>query len=367
MKSLILFLSLCLGLQCASPTWDEFPVAKISVHHREEDFSHLSQLQLAFKEALDTKQESLEISSYLRKNYGDETEALQEVRDLFFSVQSLPSYFIYRPEIRAYWQKQYSDQGLGFSSYEVRFDILPSFSDEHKEKEAWRRITKEIEDIALSIGEKQLPPAEQLEEIYRILSERAIYEKTEDLSSNNIYSCLFDGKTQCTGFSQSIYLITKSLGYPSRILHGYYEGGFHSWNQVMIQDRWYHMDLTADLDKRDKSYTTAYFLRGDKSMKDHRFSIKSQDEDYLKGYEEKGYLVQNQEELKELIRKLFPLPGTYHIALAKEMELHFLPLLAEELKADAYPYHHLSFEEAMGRLKLVIRNENQAAKNAKKE
>ena len=49
------------------------------------------------------------------------------------------------------------------------------------------------------------------------------------------------------------------------------------------------------------------------------------------------------------------------------MELHFLPLLAEELKADAYPYHHLSFEEAMGRLKLVIRNENQAAKNAKKE
>ena len=116
MKSLILFLSLCLGLQCASPTWDEFPVAKISVHHREEDFSHLSQLQLAFKEALDTKQESLEISSYLRKNYGDETEALQEVRDLFFSVQSLPSYFIYRPEIRAYC--------LQPSRLQVHFDPL---------------------------------------------------------------------------------------------------------------------------------------------------------------------------------------------------------------------------------------------------
>lgn len=354
MKTLLFFLSLCLGLQSYSLPWTTRPAISIYCNH----WTHLSReeldpLQLRFRDALDEGLESLEISSTLGRGYASEKEALEEVRDAFFSVQSHPRYFMYRPEIRASWQRAYSDEGLGFSYYEVSFQILPQFSDEDEQGKMWKKIVQEVEDMAFKIRSQQKTPAEELEMVQELLSQRASYEKSQDQSKNNLYSCLFEGGTQCTGFSQSVYLLVQCLGYPVRILHGDYEGNYHSWNQVQLEGQWYHLDLTANLDPRDGGYTLQYFLRGDDAMEDHQFKEKTQREDYLRGFEEKGHLISNEEELKKLLAQLFSTPGTYQIALSKEMDLSFLPSYSEELKID-FPYHHLQYQVDSKRLKLII-------------
>ena len=361
MKTFLLILSLALSLQSTLALWREEPAVSIQIQHEEVEDAFFTELHYAFQEALDDRKESLEISSFLRRNYLSEEEALEEVRDIFFSLQSHPKYFMYKPEIRAYWQGEYGSEGLGFSSYEVEFELLSAFRDEEEQKDAWKKISEEIEELAFSIRSHHLSPMEELELAYALLSKRAVYEKTEDLRSNNLFSCLLESKTQCTGFSQSLYLLAKSLGYPSRIVHGQFQDKYHSWNQVQLEGKWYHLDLTADLDLRDNGYTLSYFLRGDAAMTDHQFTMTTQDHDYLEGYVEKGLYVDDEVELQEVISQLFNQPGTYYLALGKEMDLNFLPGLIEELKRKDFPYHQVYIEQEAQRLKIRVRNEKQAS------
>lgn len=93
-------------------------------------------------------------------------------------------------------------------------------------------------------------------------------------------SVLLGGKGQCQGYSEAMSLLLSLTGIKSRIVSGTASGSdqtavAHAWNQVLINDVWYHVDVTWDDPIPDTGDYAAhvYLNRSDKFMKlDHTWS-----------------------------------------------------------------------------------------------
>lgn len=63
----------------------------------------------------------------------------------------------------------------------------------------------------------------------------------------NAYGCLIEGKCVCAGYARAYSLILKRLGIECCYSWGYpYSGESHAWNYVMIDGKYYWVDVTWD-------------------------------------------------------------------------------------------------------------------------
>ena len=93
-------------------------------------------------------------------------------------------------------------------------------------------------------------------------------------------SVLIDGKGQCQGYSEAMGLLLGLSGITSRVVSGVAYGTdgvavAHAWNQVLINNVWYHVDVTWDDPIPDTGdYATQLYLnRSDEFLKkDHKWS-----------------------------------------------------------------------------------------------
>lgn len=93
-------------------------------------------------------------------------------------------------------------------------------------------------------------------------------------------SVILGGKGQCQGYSEAMCLLLSLSGIKSRIVSGTASGSdgvaiAHAWNQVLINNVWYHVDVTWDDPIPDTGDYAAhvYLNRSDKFMKlDHTWS-----------------------------------------------------------------------------------------------
>lgn len=81
----------------------------------------------------------------------------------------------------------------------------------------------------------------------------------------NIVGGLLKGKAVCEGYSKAMQVVSYMLGLNCSVITGVFEEP-HMWNVININNRWYHLDLTAD-DGKNKIYhfffnvTTEYILK----------------------------------------------------------------------------------------------------------
>ena len=66
--------------------------------------------------------------------------------------------------------------------------------------------------------------------------------------SNNLYDALVKHETQCGGYSKAFKYLCDKVGIPCLYVTGYTltddETGYHAWNEVLINDKWYWVDCT---------------------------------------------------------------------------------------------------------------------------
>ncbi len=96
-----------------------------------------------------------------------------------------------------------------------------------------------------------------------------------------------EGLAVCDGFSKAFSLLTNMAGIKSYRIAGD-AGGGHAWNKVLLNDKWYVVDITwTELELYDyltgdpKEYLTRkYFLVSDDSVSTHKADITSKNKNY---------------------------------------------------------------------------------------
>ena len=74
-----------------------------------------------------------------------------------------------------------------------------------------------------------------------------------------MYDVLFKNKGVCSGIATTLRIVLKVLGIECKVVSSV----GHEWNVVKLNGKWYHLDLTWDLDNIKKDYPLEYFLKSE--------------------------------------------------------------------------------------------------------
>lgn len=107
-----------------------------------------------------------------------------------------------------------------------------------------------------------MPNATELEKayyLYSYLSRFVTYDKTSNLSPYSPSSVAIEYKAVCQAIAYVYQAAGEKLGLKMHYVTGYTESGYHAWNLIQINGKWYHTDATwgiykyQDKNKRDMS------------------------------------------------------------------------------------------------------------------
>lgn len=107
-------------------------------------------------------------------------------------------------------------------------------------------VNQIVINLAESIREKTSQPREQMIQIHDWLVQNITYDETLDQGNNHAGQALLERKTLCQGYAQSFQLVAQQLGLDVRLIMGESEGIGHVWNQVTLDGKTYHVDVTHD-------------------------------------------------------------------------------------------------------------------------
>lgn len=103
--------------------------------------------------------------------------------------------------------------------------------------------------------------------VYKALQNMCVYDENSDMNQS-AYSVLINGSSVCAGYSRAFQYIMQQLNIPCYFCTGYANGGYHAWNIVYIDGKYYNVDLSWDDSLGDVSntYSFAYFNLSDKAI-----------------------------------------------------------------------------------------------------
>lgn len=127
-------------------------------------------------------------------------------------------------------------------------------------KEQEEYIDSELERITKSLVNTNMSTLEKVNIINEYIMDRYEYDYTK--KSISVYSALTTSVAVCQGYSMTAYKMLNYAGIENRIIVGTLKGESHSWNEVKIDDKWYHLDITNN-DSKEKN---KYFLVSDEVL-----------------------------------------------------------------------------------------------------
>ena len=106
-------------------------------------------------------------------------------------------------------------------------------------------------------------------QLHDILAERITYSAVTPARplDHTAYGALVGGEAVCEGYSRALQLLLYEYGINSTLVTGY-AGGPHMWNQVLLEGKWYHLDLTWN-DGEKALYHRYFNLTDTEISRDH--------------------------------------------------------------------------------------------------
>ena len=89
----------------------------------------------------------------------------------------------------------------------------------------------------------------------------------QDKNIYNAYGALVGGRAVCQGYAEAYQLLLQKCGIPCAIVSS--SAMNHAWNQVFVNEQWYHVDVTWDdpIMNQEGRVLHKYFLASDDEMK----------------------------------------------------------------------------------------------------
>lgn len=127
-------------------------------------------------------------------------------------------------------------------------------------------LDKKIELILSDIINPGMNVHEKEKAIHDYILLKVDYDRSDNENKkNSAYSALFEGKTICQGYALLAHKMLKATGIENIIVGG----NNHAWNQVKIEDKWYHLDCTWDDGDKNTNFYKYYNLSDSEMSKDH--------------------------------------------------------------------------------------------------
>ncbi|MBQ8451733.1 MAG: hypothetical protein IJ538_03040 [Clostridia bacterium] len=102
---------------------------------------------------------------------------------------------------------------------------------------------------------------EKIKFVYNYLRKNTTYKYgaknffLSDDSAYTIYGCLVNHNAVCSGIANAFKFILDRANVKCKIIHGYIlDSQAHAWNQVFIDGKWKHVDVTWDLNNEENKY-----------------------------------------------------------------------------------------------------------------
>ena len=291
---------------------------------------------------------------------------------IVFSVKGTDPEEIDAMMMRAAYQLGMSDIGFNSTYWEESEALRVTMTPEYTDVFAARMLAEnpdlrsKLSDSAIDLYEKAVSIINELalneendvEKALRIrnyLIDNVAYASKElqDNENDDIHEAsgaLINRIAVCDGYSDAYQLLLAIAGIRSIAISGTADEGPHAWNLVLLQDEWYHVDVTwddpvwegakAQQNKEQASYYYGYFLINDEWMKkDHTWEISLYPKATslrLNPYYMSGRVVESYEQFKHLVMESM-LKGEKEIELyilsfhESEYPLDFLDMLPIEL------------------------------------
>ncbi len=103
--------------------------------------------------------------------------------------------------------------------------------------------------------------------LHDTLAARIYYDYSDN--AHNLYGALVEGVAVCEGYTEAYQYLLQKAGIQSYAAYGTGNGGAHSWNYVLIDGEFYHVDLTWN-DQGEKLYHAYFGLTDAKMLEDHQ-------------------------------------------------------------------------------------------------
>ena len=153
-------------------------------------------------------------------------------------------------------------------------------------------------------------------------------EESINPTAHNAYGAIINKLAVCDGFSLAFSLLAQKLGFECMLVTG--PSGIdaepHAWNIIKIQNRFYHFDVTWDVDDSDE-FSYDYFAVTDKEIArcEHNWNkattpvCSSRDFSY---YSKNGLYANNTKELNDIIKAFGKKSAdVFRIKLARSIKL----------------------------------------------
>ena len=205
----------------------------------------------AVYEALDKQQSYLDISRYKIKDY--------DIMDIFTDVMNNSPEFFYASRKLSY---RYDKEGMVLS---LSFTYTMSHT---ARAAAVEEYEKEISYIVNEVQQHFLADAERALYVHDYLISSYSYDETETVF--DAYHFLKERKGVCHAYSLCYIAVMRELGIPCFMVVS--EEMNHSWNLVLVDGEWYHVDLVFDDPSPDRPGQVhhKHFLLSDSSIAEDR-------------------------------------------------------------------------------------------------
>lgn len=119
--------------------------------------------------------------------------------------------------------------------YRYTRTALSDVISEAKTNQRWAKQT--VKKLKLSRYDSHM---DRVEAILEYVCKKLKYKRTQPFLTVGIGS----GKGNCACYSDMMYVLCKSAGYPVRFCIGYADLTCHAWNKVRIGSKWYWIDCS---------------------------------------------------------------------------------------------------------------------------
>ena len=144
----------------------------------------------------------------------------------------------------------YTNKGSVIS---VRLDYNETANNIESSREKFHSAANPIINAASTLG----TDIEKEKFVYKAVQNICVYDENSELNQS-AYSALVLGSSVCAGYSRAFQYIMMQLNIPCYFCSGYANGGYHAWNIVCVEGKYYNVDISWDDSLGDISNTLSY-------------------------------------------------------------------------------------------------------------
>lgn len=165
---------------------------------------------------------------------GNQSQATSDLKNIFLQSAASDDYLNL-----AWKQMRYTCSGNSSGQLDISFTL-----DYHTTKEEEEFIDLTVKELVKKLITPKMDDFAKETAIHNWIVKNVKYDYS--LKQITAYTAFTSNRTTCMGYSMLMKKMLNEAGVECKVITGYYPEGYHAWNMIKINSKWYHLDATYD-------------------------------------------------------------------------------------------------------------------------